>query len=134
MPVTFSYDFALYPAISQVRMLIGDTNPDKPIFGDDEITGAYSIQQAQFGGKGTPSPLRVAALLLDSLASNKSRLTMTKLLDANVDPAAASKALRDQANQWRDVDDNSIGVAMLSQYSCDLFTFFGGWGFGPLAP
>jgi hypothetical protein len=118
MAVTFSYDFSLYPAISYVRLLIGDTNPDLPIFGDDEITAASTIQAMQFGASIPVSYLRAAALLLDALAANKSRLSMTKLLDAEVNPIAAAKALREQAQQFREVDDDAVALTIIGRRRC----------------
>lgn len=111
--MAFHYDFTGYPAISQVRLLVGDTDSAHAIWSDEEITGAITIQGAQFGGRGAVSALRVAALLLDGLAANKSRLSTTRLLDANVDPHGAAKALRDQARQYREVDDDSLALSII---------------------
>jgi hypothetical protein len=122
MAVTFSYDFDLYPLVSYVRLLVGDTNPQQPIFGDDEITAAGAIQAALSVTSGPVSYLRIAAMLLDALAANKSRLATTKLLDAERDPIASSKALREQAAHYRDVDDISVALVVIGQcrYAADL--------------
>lgn len=128
MPVTFTYDFSLNPTISYVRLLISDTNPTAPIFGDDEITAAFQIQQMTFqsgmlysGSSGQYLPsgpisyLRVAALLLDALAANKSRLMTLGVLDTKQDPMKCSDALRAQAKEYRDVDDNSGAFMLIEQ-------------------
>ena len=130
----FSYQLGANPTIDFPRLLIGDTDTTNHIFEDEEIQSAYIIQAAQFqsgmmysGGAGQNLPrspvsyLRVAALLLDALASSKARLMVSKLLDANITPGATAKALHDQAQAWRDVEDNS-GAFMIIE-SCQ--TSFG---------
>lgn len=115
--------------IDFVRLLISDTVNTNHIFEDSEITGAYRIQAATFqssqtysGLNGTDLPttpvsyFRVAALLLDAIASNKARLSsITQLLDVKLAPSVAAKALRDQAQSYRDVDDNSGAFAIIEQ-------------------
>lgn len=128
----FTYQFGANPTIDYVRMLIGDTECDNHIFEDSEITAAYAIQQSQFqssmlysGGAGATLPsspvsyLRVAALLCDALASSRSRIiSIQKLLDVTLAPEASQKtaaALREQAKQWREVDDNSGAFVIIEQ-------------------
>jgi hypothetical protein len=127
--VAFSYDFAVAPLIGYVRLLIGDTNSAKAIFSDEEITAAYNIQASQFqssmffsypSGNNLPSTpvsyLRVAALLLDSLASSKSRLaSVVQILDVKLDVSKAAEALRDQAKAYRDTDDDAGAFAIIEQ-------------------
>lgn len=126
--MSFSYTSGANPTIDYIRMLIGDTVDAGHIFEDAEITSAYAIQAAQFqsgmrysgaGGANLPSQpisyLRVAAILLKSLASSKARITVSKLLDANITPAQAAKALRDQANDWLEQDDNAGAFIILEQ-------------------
>lgn len=116
-------------AIDLVRALIADTVASGHIFEDSEILGFYRIQAAQFqsgqaysGAAGANLPatpvsyLRVAALALDALASSKSRLSsVTEILDVKLSPAAAAKALHDQAAAYREVDDNSGAFAIIEQ-------------------
>lgn len=125
-----SFSYNLTTPIGYVRLLIADTDSAAPIFSDEEISAAYVIQQSQFqssmtysGGSGAVLPaspvsyLRVAALLLDSLAANRSRLAVKKLLDADVDFQAAAKALREQAAQYRTVDDDAGAFMIIEQCS-----------------
>src|SRR5688572_3414425 len=126
----FTYRYGANPRIDYVRMLIGDTVCEGHIFEDSEIESAYAIQAAQFqssmlydnlqspGLPATPvSYLRVAALLMDSLASNRTRLMgVTKLLDVTLsDSLSVARGLRDQANQWREVEDNSGAFVIVEQ-------------------
>ena len=110
------------------RLLVADTSSPF-VFQDSEITAMYQIQAAQFqssmlynapAGRNLPaspvSYLRVAALLLDALASNKARLSsVVGLLDVKLNVTAAAKALRDQAAAYRETDDNSGAFAVIEQ-------------------
>ncbi len=107
--------------IDFVRLLVSDTQSLNHVFEDSEILGAYQIQAAQFqssqfysfaAGQNLPqqplSYLRVAALLLDALAANKSRLASIKqLLDVRLDASDAAIQLRATAKGYRETDDNS---------------------------
>lgn len=131
----FSYNTNPFDAVSYVRLLISDTE-SPGIFSDEEINAFYAIQRAQFqssmfysypAGQNLPaqpvSYLRVAALALDSLASNRARLSsITQLLDVHLDPAVASKSLRDQAADYREVDDNAGAISIIEQCTTT-------WGF-----
>ena len=112
-----------------VRLLIPDTQ-SPGIFSDDEINGFLAInsmtwQSSMFySGPGgavnlpqTPSNfLRAAALALNTLAGNSSRLAgVTQLLDVKLNPAAAAKALQDTAQRYLDMDDNSGAFAIAEQ-------------------
>lgn len=128
----FTYDFDNNPLVAYVRLLIADT-VEPAIFSDAEISAMYKIQQSTFqssmfysAGQGqilpaTPvSYLRVAALLLDSLASARSRLVsaVTKLLDVTIDGSALSKtaiSLRDQAARFREIDDDAGAFVIIEQ-------------------
>lgn len=115
--------------IDFVRLLISDTVDLNHIFEDSEIEGAYRIQQATWqsaqlysagGGSYLPSSpvsyFRVAAMLLDAIAANKSRLSsITQLLDVKLSPEASAKALRDMAAGYREIDDNSGAFAIVEQ-------------------
>lgn len=126
----FTYDFATAPAISYVRLLIPDTNEAEPIFQDDEITAFMFINQATwqssmyfsaFAGSlllpSNPSNyLRAAALALNSLAGNASRLAgITQLLDVKLSPDKAAAALRDTAQRYLTMDDESGAIAIAEQ-------------------
>jgi hypothetical protein len=76
-----------------------------------------SYQMGTLQLPGTPSNfLRAAALLLNSLAANQSRLAaVTGLLDVKLSPAAAAKALQDTAQRYLDMDDNSGAFAIAEQ-------------------
>ena len=135
--MSFSYNLGANMAVDAPRMLFGDTKATNHIFEDEEILSFTQIQAMQFqssmfysgsptAGANLPSSpvsyLRVAAMMCDALASNKSRLDLTHLQDANTDFHGSSKALRDQANQWRAVDDDSGAFVIIEQ--CHT-----GWGF-----
>lgn len=136
--MSFSYQFGANPPIDYPRLLISDTveSTGSPairvyIFEDSEITAAAAIngltwQSLQFFsppfGRNLPAApvnyLRTAALLLDSIASNKARISsITQLLDVKMDPSKASAALRAQAQEYRDVDDNSGAIMIIEQCS-----------------
>lgn len=104
MAVSFSYSFDLYQQISDVRLLIADTNPAEAIFGDDEISAAIRMQTSLF---------RAAALLLDAQAAHIARNTVTTLLDVTRNPMGAAAALREQAKQYREMDDDQIAFTIL---------------------
>lgn len=141
--MSFSYQQGSNPPIDFPRMLIGDTvqfdqNQNQVyIFDDNEILSFEQIvltpfQSGQFyspnsgplgggtAGVGLPSPpipyYRVAALMLNALASNQSRLAgVTKLLDVSLDIKGAAKALRDQAAVWLAMDDDSGAFVIIEQ-------------------
>jgi len=136
--MSFSYNFGANPPIDYPRLLISDTQQftgspavQTYIFEDSEIMAAYQINLAPFqssmffsppfGRNVPPSPVsyfRCAALLLDSLAANKSRLgSITQLLDVKLDPNRAAASLRAQAQEYRDVEDNSGAFFIIEQCS-----------------
>jgi hypothetical protein len=150
--LSFSYGLGLNPPVANPpidypRLLVSDTKEFASngttriyIFEDAEIQAAALIngavwQSAQFysGPAGTylpPTPvnyLRTAALLLDSLAANRSRLASIKqVLDIKLDPAVAAKNLKDQAQAYRDADDNS-GAFIIAEQVNDQFSFADRW-------
>ncbi len=127
--MSFSYQFGANPQVDYIRLLISDTNETNHVFEDSEISMTYAIQASFFqssmfysppAGRNVPtspvSYLRVAALLLDSLAANKSRLSsITQLLDVKLSPNVAAKSLREQAQAYRDVDDDSGAFMIIEQ-------------------
>jgi hypothetical protein len=126
-----SFTYILPSNIGYVRLLIADTDAAAPIFSDEEITAFMALassvwQSSQFysaaGGQAVlPSPpvnyLRAAAFALDALASNKSRLEgVIQLLDVKLSSVKdTALALRAQAANYRDVDDNSGAFAIIEQ-------------------
>ena len=141
LSMSFSYNFGANPAIDYPRMLIGDTvnnPPEQPcIFQDQEIT-AFAVMAAGVwqslmfwsGTQGTatlPSTpvnyLRTAAYALNAIASNKSALaSITKMLDVQLNVAQAAEQLRAQAQEYFDIDDNSMAMVIIEQVHSD-------WGF-----
>ena len=134
--MSFTYDLANNPSVAYIRLLIADTDEANPIFSDEEITGAYAIAASVFQSgafySGIPgsgrttlpsSPVsyfRVAAVLLDALASNKARLAgVTKLLDVELSPAQAASALSKKADDYRKVDDESGAFVVIEQITTD---------------
>ena len=125
----FSYALGANPTIDYPRLLISDTQASGHVFEDEEIQSAFILQTLQFqsaqffsgpGGQNLPSSpvsyLRVAALLLDCLAADKSRLgSVTQLLDVTLDPNKAAASLREQAKSYRDTDDNAGAFAIIEQ-------------------
>ena len=115
--------------IDAVRLLISDTDSAHPVFSNEEIELAYTIQgnvfqSAQFysypGGAYIPSSpvsyLRVAALLLNSLASNSARLSgVVQLLDVKLDLSKAAASLMDGAKNYREIDDDSGAIFIIEQ-------------------
>ena len=144
---TFTYGPAgspptINPPIDYVRILVADTNEfnaaGQPtyIFSDQEIQmltqiNASTFQSSMFysgpGGQFVPpSPpdyYRIAALALDSIASNKARLaSIQQLLDVKLDPSKAAAALMAQANAYRDISDNAGAFAIIEQVN-DYWSF-----------
>jgi len=105
----FSYSSGANPPIDHPRLLIGDTVDSGHIFEDEEIQAASTIAT----GTGTVSYLRTASILLDALAANRSRLRLTRLLDASLDPISSAQALRDQAKAYREIDDDALAVVII---------------------
>jgi len=66
---------------------------------------------------------RVAGMLLNSMAANKSKLSsVMQLLDVKLDSSKAAKALQDQANAYFEMDDNSGAFVIIEQVN-DSFSF-----------
>ena len=120
--MSFTYNFSTAPAIAYVRLLIADTDSLKPIFDDDEINAflfltssqnIYASSMVAPSGVVGPVPLQVfsyyraAAVALDTLAGLRARLaSVIQILDVKLNPGLAAKYLRDQAQAFRDMDDN----------------------------
>jgi hypothetical protein len=145
--MSFSYYgcAGLQDQIDFVRLLISDTQEHGHIFSDSEIAGAYRIQASVFQssmfynsapGGGTigsylpyspVSYLRVSALLLDSLANNKARLSsIKKVLDVQLDARDAAAELHNGAKIFRDIDDESGAMMIIEQVNTS-WSFFDRW-------
>lgn len=120
--MSFTYDIANAPQISIPRLLVADTDATHPIFQDDEILAAYTVDsiavfppigQGIAITYGSPSYRRAAAVLLDVLAANKARLAAAlEVLDIKLDPSKAAKELRATAQQLRDTEADSGAFAI----------------------
>ena len=127
--MAFTYDFTVNPTVAYTRLLVSDTDQAKPIFTDAEITAAHAINSATFssgmfysGSAGANLPaspsnyLRAAALLLNCIAANKSKLAAVQgLLDVKLNAASAADALRKQAEAYLTMDDNSGAIFIAEQ-------------------
>ncbi len=132
----FTYSGGANPAVDYPRMLISDTQEFALdgttviyTFSDQEIAAATTLvtlqfQSAQFysptNGANLPSTpvpyLRIAAMLLDSMAANKAKLSSIKrILDVDLDPSMAAKFLREQAAAYREADDNAGAFSIIEQ-------------------
>ena len=120
------------PAIDFVRLLIRDTGEGSPvvyIFSDNEILAFISINAAVWqssmffsdvAGRTLPTTpsnyFRAAALALNALAGSSARLAVIQgLLDVKIDGAKAAAALRETAQRYLDMDDNSGAIAIAEQ-------------------
>jgi hypothetical protein len=140
--MSFSYDLEGNPRIAYIRLLIADTDSETEIFSDEEIAAAYVISSSVYqssmkyptaaAGRTTlpSSPvsyMRVAALLLDALAASKSRIAgLKKLLDVELSPDQAARVYRDQAAEYRKIDDESGAFVVIEQCTTGA-TFLERW-------
>jgi len=123
-----SFTYTPGTTIFYIRSLIPDTTAPG-IFSDEEITGFqainsmtwqssmyYSYQGGAINLPCTPSNiLRAAAIALNVLAGNASRLSaVVGLLDVKLS-ATVGDQLRKQAQAWLDMDDNSGAFAIFEQ-------------------
>ena len=80
--------------VSQVRLIIGDTNADDPDFDNDQIKGFLTIAR--------DSVLRAAADALDAIATNEALLSKKiRTQDRQSDGPAVADALRKHAEALR---------------------------------
>jgi len=138
---TYTYNFGQNPPIDWPRMLISDTDTTQPmVYADEEILAATQIQQSVLqsgpfytfsinqihpGPMVLPHPptsyLRVAALLLQGMAANKSKLASIKqLLDVRLDSTDAAIQLGKRADWYLELDDNSgafVIIEMVQDYA-----------------
>jgi hypothetical protein len=133
----FTYDFNTAPLLSQVRMLIPDTDPLNPIFQDVEVNQAIQIEssqglycsgQANNTGSSVSPPIQVysirraAALLVDVVGGNSARLAIfQQALDVKLDASKAAAALKAYAQTLRDTEANS-GAFAIAEWVVDQFS------------
>lgn len=123
--MSFTYNFDAAPQISTVRLLVGDTVDENHIWEDAEVNAALQFESSQgagvmmaLSGYQRVAPLvysyrRAAAMLLDGLASHRTRLGgALKVLDISVDLTKAGEALRDQAKTLRETEASSGSFAV----------------------
>lgn len=141
---TFTYQGGANPPIDYPRILVADTiqfGPDgvTPVFAfwDQEIQAATAIELAAWqsgmfwaGPQGLASFTntnvvpwrRIAATLINCLASNQARLSLiSQQLDTKLNPGAV-KDMQAQAAALREADDNSGAFAIIEQVN-DNFSF-----------
>lgn len=135
--MSFTYTPDQQDPISIVRLLVADTDPANPIFQDSEVTIALNQEcsstlfisaQAIPNGVNVSPPIpqvfsywRSAALLLDVLAADKSRLAaVNKLLDVQINPEKAAQELRLTAKDYRDRENNA-GHFAIAEMVHDIF-------------
>ncbi len=135
----FTYNFTTDLLLSRVRLLVADTDSSSPIFEDDEVMQALYVESSQglyisgqaattaapVANPGIPqvySIYRAAALLLDAIAANKSRLaSVVQILDVKLAPSEAAKMLREQAKGYRELEENA-GHFAIAEWVLDGFT------------
>jgi hypothetical protein len=121
--------------------MISDTQQYEPdgvtpgyVFADQEILAMaqivsapfqsgqfYSPPQGAYLPQGVVQPwFRIAAGLLDCMASNKAKLaSIKKILDVQLDSSDAAKFLQAQAQAYRDADDNIGAFFIIEQVNND---------------
>jgi hypothetical protein len=132
----------LNPQIDYIRGLVFDTQQFNAqggqgyIWSDEEILmyeqmQTYPFQSSQFfsgpGGQFVPpTPIdyyRVAGVMMMALSANKAALaSIEKVLDVQVDPSKAAKALQDTAQGYFTMSDN-IGAFMIIEQVNDYWSF-----------
>lgn len=136
----FTYTGGENPPIDYPRLMISDTTEfakdgTTPIyvFSDQEIAAMTQIQLLQFQSSQFFSPpaglnlpsypvpyLRIAAGLLDAMVANKAKLaSVRRILDVELDPSKAAQWLKEQAQAYRDADDNSGSFFIIEQVNND---------------
>lgn len=134
--MSFTYGQGATQQQNIIRLMVADTDPANPIFSDAEINNALyqeSSQNLYNSSMAVPNAVsyqvpvqiysvyRSAALLLRSLAANKSRLaSVTQLLDVKLSPAEASRALRETAKEYME-QENDSGAFAIAEMVQDQF-------------
>jgi hypothetical protein len=133
---TFTYNGGANPNPDWLRLMVSDTQQFGPdgvtpiyVFSDQEINSMILICQAQFQSSQFYSPpsglilpsapipwLRVAAGLLDCMVANSAKLSaIASILDVKLAPGKAAEWLKQQAQAYRDADDNSGSFFIVEQ-------------------
>lgn len=135
--MSFTYEPGTY--LGYVRFLVADTDPSAEIFSDEELNACLQFESAQglyVSGQAATSAIaasnppipqvysvyRAAAMALDSLASNQSRLSgIIQLLDVKLDVKSASQELKGQAKEFR-ATENARGNFAIAEMVVNQFT------------
>lgn len=136
--MSFTYSWSTSPLIAQVRLMVGDTVDDPPtqpaIFQDDEIMGVLQVNSSQniivgLSGYSPAVPVaqvysfgRTAAMLLQGLGATRARSLLRKVLDVEVDPRAATAALKDLGQSYID-QEVSNGYFAVAEMGINQFWF-----------
>jgi hypothetical protein len=140
--VSFTYTPLTPTQLTQVRLLVSDTtntpSPPYPLFQDEEIQMAMQLESSQglyVSGMANPtganiqipyvpqvvSVYRAAALLLTSLAGNKSLLAaVNSILDVHLSAQEAAQELRKTAQMYRDTESD-MGHFAIAEMCSDNF-------------
>lgn len=129
--MAFTYDVSTDRG--KVRLLVSDTDAGNYVWEDAEVDAVIAMQLASTlyvsaqlqalasqsqPGVSIGSLYRAAALLLDSLAANRARLSsVKKLLDVELSPVEAAKTLRETAKNYREIADESGEFAIAEMIS-----------------
>src|SRR5215831_7292745 len=114
--MSFSYDWTNGPQVAQLRLMVGDTDATAPgpIFQDEEIIGVLNVTNSQsvivaltgYSPAVPPAQVfsfaRAAAMLLNGIGATRARNLCRKILDVDVDGAAAAAALMKLGQQYID--------------------------------
>lgn len=136
--MSFTYTPSNPDPITRVRLLVADTDSTNPVFQDSEVQMALDAENSQSlfisaqaisSGISVSPPIpqvfsyfRSAALLLDALAADKSRLAaVNKLLDVQINPEKAAQELRLTAKDYRDRENNA-GHFAIAEMVNDIFS------------
>lgn len=103
--MSFTYDPTT--DIGKVRLFCSDTESDKYVFEDEEITAMLSVN----------SDVRLAsAAFIDIIASSEARIQKKfSVLNFSIDGPAVANALRAHAKSLREVVDNEGGFDFAEQ-------------------
>lgn len=99
--MAFTYDLAVLPDVSRVRLLISDVNPLDYLFEDAEIETFLDLD----GG----NVVLAAARSLEVIAANEVMVQKRiKILDLSTDGPAEAKALLEVAQRFRDTWESAV--------------------------
>lgn len=132
--MSFTYDLVNAYDLSVVRLLVFDTDAARPVFQDIEVTTCLQYENSQnlivaLSGYTLNNPpkliyshRRAAAMLLRSLAANKSRLaTIAGLLDVKLNAAQAAQQLNALADKYIE-DEANAGYFAVAEMVVNMFS------------